>query len=94
MFENLTQKRQPAEGEIACPYDGVAYRDVPGYVEGYGCPVCKAISFHHLPVRAPNVDELLFIQWWTIEQKRSMNEPHEAERAIFLSGLKYGRTYL
>lgn len=43
-------KRQPAKGEKLCPYDDVAYERVPGYVSGYGCPVCKAISFYHLPV--------------------------------------------
>lgn len=43
-------KREPGPDETLCPYDGIAYRKVPGYMEGYGCPVCKAISFYHLPV--------------------------------------------
>lgn len=44
------QKREPGEGEKPCPYDGIAYSQVPGYVSGYGCPVCEAISAYHLPV--------------------------------------------
>lgn len=39
--------------ERPCPWSGVAYSCVPGYVEGRGCPVCKAIGSDHLPV--PNV---------------------------------------
>lgn len=46
-------KRKPARGEQLCPYDGISYSKVPGYVSGYGCPVCKAIGPHHLPVRRP-----------------------------------------
>lgn len=46
------RKRKPGKGEKPCPYDDVPYKDVPGYVPGYGCPVCKAISFYHLPVPA------------------------------------------
>lgn len=43
-------KREPGFDERYCPYDGVAYSKVPGYVSGYGCPVCKAISSYHLPI--------------------------------------------
>lgn len=43
-------KRIPGPLEKSCPYDGTAYKDVPGYVTGLGCPVCKALSFHHLPI--------------------------------------------
>ncbi len=39
---------QPAEKP--CPYTGIAYENVPGYIPGYGCPVCKAISWSHLTV--------------------------------------------
>jgi hypothetical protein len=31
-----------------CPYDGVQFKRVPGYEEGYGCPVCKGLSYHLL----------------------------------------------
>lgn len=48
--EHLFPKRIPDQDEELCPYDGIAYKDVLGYVCGYGCPVCKGISFHHLPV--------------------------------------------
>ena len=44
-------KRKPQKGEMDCPYDGIAYSNVPGYIGGYGCPVCGAISFYHLPVK-------------------------------------------
>lgn len=43
-------KKKPGKDEIPCPYDGTAYSEIPGYVPGRGCPVCKAISFHHLPI--------------------------------------------
>lgn len=43
-------KRAPNENENWCPYDGVPYDEVPGYISGYGCPACGAISFYHLPV--------------------------------------------
>lgn len=36
-----------------CPWDGIEYSSVPGYVSGYGCPVCGAISFNHV-----NIEEL------------------------------------
>ena len=44
------EKRLPGKGETLCPYDGVAYWQVPNYVSGYGCPVCNAIGPYHLPV--------------------------------------------
>lgn len=50
-------KKQPGEGEMACPYNGVAYNQVPGYRSGYGCPVCGAISFYHLPIPLPEYRE-------------------------------------
>lgn len=37
------------EGTRMCPHEGAKFKDVPGYVEGYGCPVCKGLSYH-LPV--------------------------------------------
>ena len=41
---------------LMCPYAGVVYRDVPGYRDGYGCPVCKAISVNgHLLLDSPVV---------------------------------------
>ncbi len=52
-------KREPLNGEIHCPYDNITYNHVPGYVEGYGCPVCKAIGTYHLPVST-----LPFISDW------------------------------
>lgn len=48
----MFKKRWPKKGERFCPYDGVAYGRVPGYIVGYGCPVCKAIGNFHLPVLA------------------------------------------
>ncbi len=50
MTNSLWPKRQLINNEKLCPYDGVAYKDVPGYIPGYGCPICKAISSFHLPV--------------------------------------------
>lgn len=38
--------------QFRCPYDGVAYSKVPGYVKGYGCPVCKGIGPSHILVKA------------------------------------------
>lgn len=38
-------------------------------------------------------DEALFIQYWTIECHRSMDEPHEKERELFLRGVKYARVF-
>lgn len=37
---------------VPCPYTGIAYSRVPGYVSGYGCPVCKGIGIEHLTVEA------------------------------------------
>ena len=42
--------KSDSKAEVPCPYTGIAYEQVPGYVPGYGCPVCKAISFNHLTV--------------------------------------------
>ena len=44
------RKVEPREGEEYCPYDGIAYEQVPGYKPGHGCPVCKGIGEYHLPV--------------------------------------------
>ena len=33
--------------------------------------------------------ELLFVQYWTIELGRSINEPHQEELIAFLEGVKY-----
>lgn len=38
------------EGNLPCPYFGLAYENVPGHIYGYGCPVCKAIGTYHLSV--------------------------------------------
>ncbi len=35
-----------------CPYTGLAYSEVPGYISGYGCPVCKGIGPSHLTLPA------------------------------------------
>lgn len=42
--------------EQPCPYTGIAYSSVPGYVTGYGCPVCKAIGPSHLTINKPLAD--------------------------------------
>ena len=39
-------------------------------------------------------DELLFMQWWTIELGRSMDDPHEEELAIFLEGVRYASQFV
>lgn len=31
-----------------CPFDGTAYKDIPGYETGFGCHVCKGIGVGHL----------------------------------------------
>ena len=53
-LENRTENESLANvttiQEKPCPYDGVLYSKVPGYIEGYGCPVCKAIGFSHLSI--------------------------------------------
>lgn len=51
------QKIEPGLGEKYCPYDGVAYKDIPDYMPGYGCPVCKAVGRYHIPV-SEHVDDL------------------------------------
>ena len=43
-------KREPMKNENHCPYNGVAYSQVPGYDPGYGCPICKGIGLRHLPI--------------------------------------------
>ena len=40
------------EGIVMCPYEGVKFKLVPGYDAGYGCPVCKGLSYH-IPISAP-----------------------------------------
>jgi len=32
--------------ESNCPYAGVLFKDIPDYDPGYGCPVCKGLSYH------------------------------------------------
>lgn len=34
--------------KLRCPYNMIPFRNVPGYEQGYGCPVCKSITFYHL----------------------------------------------
>ena len=29
-----------------CPFSETKFHDVPGYVEGYGCPICGGLSYH------------------------------------------------
>lgn len=36
--------------KVKCPYDGIPYNKVPGYVDGYGCPYCKGIGANHIEV--------------------------------------------
>ncbi len=38
--------------------------------------------------------ELLFIQWWTIELKRSLDDPHDKEKEAFMNGIKYALAYI
>jgi hypothetical protein len=52
-------KRKPSKDEKPCPYDGIAYSKVPGYVSGYGCPVCKGIGPYHLPIPETQVTAVL-----------------------------------
>jgi len=40
------------EGVKMCPALGRLFKDVPGYEPGYGCPICKGLSYH-LPVEEP-----------------------------------------
>lgn len=47
--------------ERPCPYTGVAYNRVPGYVEGYGCPVCKAIGSFHINVTVDEAERTLIL---------------------------------
>lgn len=54
--EHMFPKQAPGDGQQLCPFDGTKYREVPGYVSGYGCPCCKAISFHHLPVTPEEIE--------------------------------------
>lgn len=54
----MFDKGVPLENEIYCPYDDTSYNQVPGYVSGYGCPVCKAIGVYHLPVLKSNFKEI------------------------------------
>ncbi len=38
---------------VPCPFTNYTYCNVPGYQDGYGCPVCGGISIHgHVPVDA------------------------------------------
>ena len=39
-------KKMLGEKKQMCPHDGVSFEKIPGYVEGYGCPVCKGLSNH------------------------------------------------
>lgn len=35
---------------MKCPYEGIAYSKVPGYVPGQGCPVCKGTGTGHINI--------------------------------------------
>lgn len=50
MSNKLFIHHEPNENEDACPYDGIAYSQIPGYISGYGCPICKGIGPYHLPI--------------------------------------------
>jgi hypothetical protein len=55
LFRKRPQSKPSITGMVPCPYDGVAYRKVPGYVPGYGCPVCKGIGPSHVMMDASYV---------------------------------------
>ncbi len=33
-------------GTGKCPWDRTHFHIIPGYEEGYGCPLCKGLSYH------------------------------------------------
>jgi Fe-S-cluster-containing hydrogenase component 2 len=35
-----------------CPHTGLPFDEISGYVEGYGCPACKGLSYHTLMPKA------------------------------------------
>jgi hypothetical protein len=53
----MLKKQEPQKDEKYCPYDGIAYSKAPGYVSGYGCPVCDAGGPYHLPVPISTPDK-------------------------------------
>ena len=46
----IFSKRVPLMDEVLCPYDGIAYVDVPNYMGDYRCPICKSTDVSHLPI--------------------------------------------
>jgi len=40
---------------LLCPYNRIPFKQIPGYIEGYGCPVCKSITFYHLKLEWINI---------------------------------------
>jgi hypothetical protein len=72
-----------------CPYDGVPFEEVPGYVSGYGCPICKGLSVH-VGVEAPGGKARL----WDDELRALLNLlmvsdpwPLEESEQVLLKGL-------
>lgn len=48
--------------QIPCPYAGTKYADVPGYTCGFGCPVCKGISWAHVAIQV-TLRPITLIAW-------------------------------
>ena len=51
--QSVAERFRLASDRRPCPFAGVAYSKVPGYVSGYGCPVCKGIGPAHRDIADP-----------------------------------------
>jgi len=66
------------EKKTKCPYDGTAYKEIPGYVDGYGCPVCGGLREYHCGLYAiydfPRVSEHIDLLRQQVVEREAMLE--------------------
>lgn len=41
-----------------------------------------------------SIEHILFVQWWTIELKKSLDDPHDEQEQIFIRGVEYAFAFL
>jgi hypothetical protein len=68
-----------------CPFYGIAYDEVPGYVIGYGCPVCEAIGTAHVTMTESELQQAI---------TRLITEAQSQERKTVLADMTTGANNL
>ena len=90
----VPRKKEPTEEETHCPYDGIANSQIPGYVSGYGCPVCKAIGAYHVPVGHEELAEHAVYVFWALLRDKLVTKIYHVVLRDFVSSIDWKRPTL